>query len=109
MPIYEYRCTSCHRTIEVIQKVGDAPPECCSYCSGPLEKLISRTSFHLKGGGWFNSDYGAGKAGAKDEGAKATETAPSEGAGTKKADTSSDGDSPKTGGGCASGSCGCSN
>ncbi len=62
MPIYEYRCTSCHRTFEVIQKQSEAPLECCSECSGPLEKLISRTSFHLKGGGWFTNDYGAAKA-----------------------------------------------
>jgi putative FmdB family regulatory protein len=56
MPLYEYRCKSCGHTFEAIQKFSDRPLRKCSECSGPLEKLISRNSFQLKGGGWFSGD-----------------------------------------------------
>jgi putative FmdB family regulatory protein len=57
MPIYEYICEKCGSHIEVIQKVGDAPRKRCEKCRGKLEKIVSRTSFQLKGGGWYLSDY----------------------------------------------------
>ena len=57
MPIYEYRCQGCDDHFEVMQKVGDRRLRTCKKCSGKLEKLISRTSFQLRGGGWFNSGY----------------------------------------------------
>jgi putative FmdB family regulatory protein len=60
MPIYEYRCKSCGTLIEVIQKFNDKPLRKCRECAGKLEKQISRTSFHLKGGGWFAQGYGSG-------------------------------------------------
>ena len=58
MPIYEYRCTRCGAQIEVIQKINDPPLKRCRDCSGPLEKLVSRSSFQLKGSGWYVTDYG---------------------------------------------------
>lgn len=57
MPIYEYRCTSCHDDFEVSQKITDAPLTDCPKCQGRLEKLISQTSFVLKGNGWYMTDY----------------------------------------------------
>lgn len=57
MPIYEYECKACGKTMEVIQKFSDAPIETCQYCSGKLNKLISQSSFHLKGSGWYVTDY----------------------------------------------------
>ena len=57
MPIYEYRCKSCGKVIEVIQRFGDGPLRKCRECSGKLEKLVSRTAFHLKGGGWYDEGY----------------------------------------------------
>lgn len=57
MPIYEYACEKCGSRIEVIQKVGDPPPKRCRKCRGKLEKVISRTSFQLKGSGWYATDY----------------------------------------------------
>lgn len=57
MPIYEYVCEKCGSQIEVIQKVGDAPLKRCQKCRGKLEKIISRTSFTLKGSGWYQTDY----------------------------------------------------
>jgi len=60
MPIYEYSCSKCGRITEAWQKFSD-PPLCeCEQCGGPLKKLISQNSFHLKGSGWYVTDY-AGK------------------------------------------------
>jgi putative FmdB family regulatory protein len=57
MPIYEYECSECGRIDEVIQKFSDKPLTKCKYCSGKLHKLISHSSFHLKGTGWYVTDY----------------------------------------------------
>jgi len=57
MPIYEYICEKCGSRIEVIQKVDGAPPKRCQKCRGKLSKVVSRTSFQLKGSGWYASDY----------------------------------------------------
>ena len=63
MPIYEYECTRCGRIEEVMQQFSDKPLKTCRACSGKLHKLISRSSFHLKGTGWYVTDY-AGKSNA---------------------------------------------
>jgi len=60
MPIYEYCCTKCGEVLEVIQKIGDRPPRRCRSCRGKLEKMISRSAFVLKGGGWFAEGYSGG-------------------------------------------------
>jgi putative FmdB family regulatory protein len=57
MPIYEYRCNKCSKTIEVIQKFSDKPLRKHEKCGGVLSKLISASSFHLKGTGWYKTDY----------------------------------------------------
>src|SRR6187549_302095 len=58
MPIYEYQCESCGKIFEMMQKFSDPPASVCTECGkGPVQKLISRTSFQLKGGGWYASDY----------------------------------------------------
>ena len=57
MPIYEYVCSKCRSHFEVIQKVGDPPLKRCSNCKSRLEKKVSRTSFQLKGSGWYKTDY----------------------------------------------------
>jgi putative FmdB family regulatory protein len=57
MPIYEYECTKCGRIEEVLQKFSDKAVAKCKYCSGKLHKLISHSSFHLKGTGWYVTDY----------------------------------------------------
>ena len=80
MPIYEYRCEKCGSHIEVIQKISDAPLKRCSKCRGKLEKTVSRTSFQLKGSGWYATDYSSKAASAtkavtatKDKSEKASE------------------------------------
>jgi len=60
MPIYEYECTQCGAVEEAIQKFSDHPLTSCRKCTGHLQKLISQSSFHLKGTGWYVTDY-AGK------------------------------------------------
>jgi putative FmdB family regulatory protein len=58
MPLYEYRCQRCGFVTEVLQKLSDPPLRRCSVCKGKTEKMISRTSFQLKGGGWYTEGYG---------------------------------------------------
>ena len=57
MPIYEYLCEKCGARTEVLQRITDEPPKRCKQCRGKLEKLVSKTSFQLKGSGWYQSDY----------------------------------------------------
>ncbi len=67
MPIYEYQCQKCG-TFEATQRITDKPLSKCPTCKGKVKKLISNTSFQLKGTGWYITDYarkdnnrGAGK------------------------------------------------
>jgi putative FmdB family regulatory protein len=60
MPIYEYECTECGLVEEALQKFTDSPLTTCKKCSGKLHKLISHSSFHLKGAGWYVTDYASG-------------------------------------------------
>ncbi|MFH2044223.1 MAG: zinc ribbon domain-containing protein [Pseudomonadota bacterium] len=60
MPIYEYECAKCGKIEEVIQKFSDKPLSKCKSCSGKLHKLMSHSTFQLKGSGWYVTDY-AGK------------------------------------------------
>jgi putative FmdB family regulatory protein len=57
LPIYEYQCTSCGRKLEVMQRITDEPLKTCPTCKGQLRRLISLTSFQLKGNGWYATDY----------------------------------------------------
>lgn len=61
MPVYEYQCTECGQIEETFQKISDPPLTSCSKCKGGLKKLISHSSFHLKGSGWYVTDYGGSK------------------------------------------------
>ncbi len=75
MPIYEYQCEACGNIVENWQKISDPPLEECEACGGRMRKLISQSSFHLKGSGWYVTDYA---------GRKQTDSS------TKKADASGD-------------------
>jgi putative FmdB family regulatory protein len=97
MPIYEYVCQKCGHHLEIIQKMSDKPLSRCPECRGRLEKVISQTSFQLKGSGWYVSDYGKGgskkdKSPRTDAKAEKTETpspAPADKAEKKEASASS--------------------
>ena len=94
MPIYEYRCLDCGHQFELMQKFSDPPAETCTSCAGTVQKLISRSAFHLKGSGWYVTDYGRngsanGKAAGK-EGSEDSSQSSSESSDTKSASDKSD-------------------
>lgn len=57
MPLYEYRCKKCKKTFDMLQKINSEPLSECIYCKGPVEKLVSLSSFQFKGNGWYITDY----------------------------------------------------
>lgn len=58
MPIYEYQCTACGHDLEVIQRMSDSLLSDCPACQEPaLRKKISAAAFHLKGSGWYKTDF----------------------------------------------------
>jgi putative FmdB family regulatory protein len=62
MPIYEYACAACGNQFEEWQKITDKPVKVCPKCKAKkVERLISQTSFHLKGGGWYSDLYAGPK------------------------------------------------
>lgn len=65
MPIYEYKCKECGKEFEAIQKFSDKPLKKCVECNGAVEKMISSSSFHLKGSGWYKDDYSGGSSDVK--------------------------------------------
>lgn len=106
MPIYEYACESCAKVTEEMQKFSDAPLTDCPACGakGTLRKIMSRTSFALKGTGWYTTDYKRASAPAKDgakDAAAAEKPAPEANpAGeTKPASEAKPAATPKTGSG----------
>jgi putative FmdB family regulatory protein len=110
MPIYEYRCEACEKVTEAMQKFSDAALVDCEICGGKgtLSKLISRSSFALKGSGWYTTDY---KRAGKTETSSAGGSAPNSSAGGDSAAkdsatpaTAAKAEAPKSGSGSASGS-----
>jgi putative FmdB family regulatory protein len=95
MPIYAYKCAECSHELDVIRKVSDPPLTECPNCGKPaLVKQITAAGFHLKGAGWYVTDFrdsGSGKkkdAGKPDEKAKTDQVADSNA--EAKADTKAD-------------------
>src|SRR3954454_8487115 len=77
MPLYEYKCQVCGKVFETIQKFSDAPLTTHAECGGAVERLFSAPAFHLKGSGWYATDYGKGNAGVKpSDGKPASESKP---------------------------------
>jgi putative FmdB family regulatory protein len=104
MPIYEYHCGKCG-DFEAMQKISDAPLTHCPTCRRKVTKLISNTSFQLKGGGWYVTDYarkgGGGKSAKKGDGDKAADKKDESKASTASGEggtQSSGGSEKKTGG-----------
>ena len=117
MPIYEYECGACGELHEFIQKFSDGPKRKCPSCGKlRLKKLISAAAFHLKGDGWYVTDFrdkgkGKGKEKGKPDSAegsgdskpdskstdsKSTDSKPSESKATDSKATSSSGDSSRS-------------
>lgn len=57
MPVYEYECAGCDKIFEVQQRIADEPIRICPQCGGEVRKLISMSSFQLKGSGWYTDGY----------------------------------------------------
>lgn len=70
MPIYEYRCESCGEVFERFLKMSDDPTCECPKCGETARRLISQTSFSLKGAGWYKDGYSS----KKGEGSKPSST-----------------------------------
>lgn len=75
MPIYEYNCPKCG-DFELIRKFSDPPLSKCPTCRRKISKLISNTSFQLKGSGWYVTDYG--KSGGSEKKSKEVKESSSE-------------------------------
>ncbi len=92
MPIYEYACKKCDGEFEISQRITDEPLKryLCPHCGKrtAVTKLISRSSFHLKGSGWYATDYGKnGSKSSDSDGAKGSESKSTE---SKSSETKSD-------------------
>ena len=71
MPIYEYACGKCEHEFEVEQRISDDPVKTCPACrSRKVKRLISQTSFVLKGSGWYSDLYSSSKGDKADKGAE---------------------------------------
>ena len=59
MPIYEYKCQKCGSPLEAIQKINDPPLKKCESngCKGKRRRIMTNSSFVLKGSGWYVTDY----------------------------------------------------
>ena len=88
MPIYEYACPKCGE-FEFTQRITEDALTRCPTCRSKVKKLISNTSFHLKGSGWYVTDYGRKDGAAtKDGGTSKATTASSEPAAPAKTESS---------------------
>jgi putative FmdB family regulatory protein len=89
MPIYEYDCQKCG-TFETTQKITEKPLSKCPTCKGKVKKLISNTSFQLKGTGWYVTDYARkGKSNGDGDGSKSSSAeSKSESKGDSKSESS---------------------
>ena len=59
MPIYEYKCDKCGKVSEILQRKFDVDEAPCEACGAPAHRIMSNTSFVLKGTGWYVTDYKA--------------------------------------------------
>jgi putative FmdB family regulatory protein len=57
MPIYEYQCNHCKEVFEIFHKIDEDVKVACPKCLTPAKKIISATSFILKGSGFYVNDY----------------------------------------------------
>jgi len=57
MPIYEYKCRKCGKEFEAFQGISDPELKSCKFCKGKVQKMVSLSSFSLKGSGWYVTDY----------------------------------------------------
>lgn len=97
MPIYEYSCKKCGKTIEVIQKFSDPVLKKHQGCGGSLTKLISASGFQFKGTGWYVTDYARKNKPSEGESSKEKkDSTPKADSASKEASTKSADSAPKS-------------
>ena len=97
MPIHEYECDKCGHAFEREQRMTDPPVKTCPKCKGrKVTKLISQSSFVLKGGGWYADGYSDSKGSSKkDEGSSSSDSSSSS-SDSKSSSKSKSKDKPKS-------------
>jgi putative FmdB family regulatory protein len=75
MPIYEYQCKKCGKQFEAFQGITEPDLKSCKFCKGKVQKMMSLSSFNLKGTGWYATDYAGKKPQAAAKSAKIETTA----------------------------------
>ena len=108
MPTYDYHCDKCGN-FEFVQKITDDALKTCPTCGGAVKRLVSAAAFHLKGSGWYKTDYASGSSGSSSSSSSSTSSSDSDGAKTEtKSDTKSNETKSETkleskpcGGGCS--------
>ena len=88
MPIYEYKCRKCGKQFEAFQGITEPELKSCRYCKGKVNKLVSLSSFALKGSGWYVTDYAGKKPPVKTETAETKTETKSVESSTTSTDTS---------------------
>jgi putative FmdB family regulatory protein len=89
VPIYEYKCTKCSGVFEAFQKITDEPITNCKFCNSAVEKLISHSSFQLKGSGWYLTDYAKKSSSPASEKPKTSESSEKSETSTSSSETKS--------------------
>lgn len=75
MPIYEYKCKKCEAVFEVLLKSTEPEPGKCEECgSKRIGRVMSQTSFVLKGSGWYQTDYGNSSKGDSSSSTKSSDS-----------------------------------
>lgn len=101
MPIYEYQCGNCNHQLEAFQKMSEEPLTECPVChQQTLNKLVSASGFHLKGTGWYATDYrnkNSSAPSSKNESTKDETTTSTEGNSSQTKDESTDTQSTSSG------------
>jgi putative FmdB family regulatory protein len=94
MPVYEYECLKCKKRHEIMQRITENPLIDCPDCGGKMKKIISSTSFVLKGTGWYATDYASGNHSGGDSTTKKAHDTKSESKPENKAETKAEKKSP---------------
>src|SRR5260370_42321435 len=95
MPLYEYKCESCGKTFEIIQKFSDTPLEVHDECGGKVIRLVSPSALQFNGSGWYVNDYarsgnGQGKGNKDGKDSKDSKDAKKESTGSSESSAKSD-------------------
>jgi putative FmdB family regulatory protein len=62
MPTYDYICSNCGKTTEIVHSINGSAPTACPACGaeGTLRKAFNPPTIHFKGSGWAKKDRSGG-------------------------------------------------